>query len=236
MTERDAGVRIATWQIGGPALSAEIGGRVAEWPGLRPAMASAFLFGARIVTCPGGRGRWLSGCCSSSPGCAARRATDLETPAEPSGRSPTQVRLSRAREQPREDRYQARSGCLRVRSGWSRAGRPGRLVRYGGPMGVNESGSAEQGGLVPATVKTTWASAGGVLDRAQATAGMPGKDLIGNRDSAGHMMMDGFIWHSISCVCDSCVCNDKTFRVTFNRQDFRPFMIAEARFPRPVRR
>ena len=95
-------------------------------------------------------------------------------------------------------------------------------------MSVNESGSAEQGGLVPATVKTAWASAGGVLDRAHATAGMPGKDLTGNRDSAGHMMMDGFIWHSISCVCNSCVRNDKTFRVTFNRQDFRPFMIAPA--------
>ena len=87
-------------------------------------------------------------------------------------------------------------------------------------MSVNESGSPEQGGLVPATVKTTWASAGGVLASAQATAGMPGKDLTGNRDSAGHMMMDGFVWHSISCVCNSCVRNDKTFRVTFNRQDF----------------
>ncbi len=110
-------------------------------------------------------------------------------------------------------------------------------------MSVNESGSAEQGGLAPATVKTTRASAGGVLDRAQATAGMPGqatagmpgKDLTGNRDSAGHMIMDGFIWHSISCVCNSCVRNDKTFRVTFNRQDFRPFMIAGARFPQLVR-
>ena len=43
-------------------------------------------------------------------------------------------------------------------------------------MSVNESGSAEQGGLVPATVKTTRAPADGVLDRAHATAGMPGKD------------------------------------------------------------
>ena len=102
-------------------------------------------------------------------------------------------------------------------------------------MSINESGSAEQGGLVPATVKTTLASAEGVLDRAQATAGMPGKDLTGNRDSAGHMIMDGFIWHSISCVCNSCVRNDKAFRVTFNRQDFRPFMIAGVRFPQLVR-
>ena len=102
-------------------------------------------------------------------------------------------------------------------------------------MSINESGSAEQGGLVPATVKTTLASAEGVLDRAQATAGMPGKDLTGNRDSAGSMIMDGFIWHSISCVCHSCVRNDKTFRVTFNRQDFRPFMIAGVRFSQLVR-
>ena len=102
-------------------------------------------------------------------------------------------------------------------------------------MSINESGPAGQGGLAPATVKATRASAGGVLDRAQATAGMPGKDLTGNRDSAGSMIMDGFIWHSISCVCHSCVRNDKTFRVTFNRQDFRPFMIAGARFPQLVR-
>ena len=102
-------------------------------------------------------------------------------------------------------------------------------------MSINESGSAEQGELVPAPVKTTLASAEGVLDRAQATAGMPGKDLTGNRDSAGHMIMDGFIWHSISCVCNSCVRNDETFRVTFNRQDFRPFMIAGVRFSQLVR-
>jgi hypothetical protein len=102
-------------------------------------------------------------------------------------------------------------------------------------MSINESASAEQGGLVTATVKTTGASAGGVLDRAQDTAGMPGKDLTGNRDSTRHTIMDGFIWHSISCVCNSCVCNDKTFRVTFNRQDFRPFMIAGACFPQLVR-
>jgi len=97
-------------------------------------------------------------------------------------------------------------------------------------MSVNESGPAGQGGPVPATVTTTRASAEGVPDRAQAAAGMPGKDLTGNRDAAGHMIMDGFIWHSISCVCNSCVRNDKTFRVTFNRQDFRPFMIVSGGF------
>jgi len=102
-------------------------------------------------------------------------------------------------------------------------------------MSIDESGPAEQGGLVAGTVTTPRASAEGVLDRAQAAAGMPGEDLTGNRDSAGHMIMDGFIWHSISCVCNSCVRNDKTFRVTFNRQDFRPFMIAGARFPQLVR-
>jgi hypothetical protein len=40
-------------------------------------------------------------------------------PAGPSGRSPAQVRLSRARGQSREGRYQARSGCLRDDGGWS---------------------------------------------------------------------------------------------------------------------
>ena len=38
-----------------------------------------------------------------------------------------------------------------------------------------------------------------------------------------HMDMDGFTWHSISCVCSNCVSNDNKFTVTFNRPDFRPY-------------
>jgi len=91
-------------------------------------------------------------------------------------------------------------------------------------MSTGEYGSGEQTGLASATVKATRASTAPVVDYVPAPAGAPERDLMSNFMSAEHMIMDGFIWHSISCACKSCVCNDKKFMITFNRPDFRPYV------------
>jgi len=87
-------------------------------------------------------------------------------------------------------------------------------------MSIRESGPSEQAGQASATVPA--ASATGVLSRAQPRREAPEADLMIKKAPTQHMIMDGFIWHSISCVCHSCVHNDNAFNVTFNRRDFRP--------------
>ena len=105
---------------------------------------------------------------------------------------------------------------------------PGYLVRLIRPQGkaamrTSECGSGEQAALASATVKATRASTAPVLDYAPSRAAMPERDLMSNRRSTEHMILDGFIWHSISCACNSCVRNDNKFMVTLNRPDFRPY-------------
>jgi len=89
-------------------------------------------------------------------------------------------------------------------------------------MSTRESSPSEQAGQAPATVPAARASATGVLSRAQPPQEAPETDLMIKKAPTQHMIMDGFIWHSISCVCHSCVHNDNAFNVTFNRRDFRP--------------
>jgi hypothetical protein len=89
-------------------------------------------------------------------------------------------------------------------------------------MSTNESDSGEQVDLARATVKTTRTSTLRLLDWVQAQAGVPEKDLRSHKGPTDHLIIDGFIWHSISCVCYRCVRNDNTFSVQFNRRDFRP--------------
>ncbi len=91
-------------------------------------------------------------------------------------------------------------------------------------MRTSECGQGEQIGLASATAKATRASTAAVVDYVPAPAEVPERDLLSNFMSAGHMIMDGFIWHSISCACKSCVRNDKKFMITFNRPDFRPYV------------
>jgi hypothetical protein len=88
-------------------------------------------------------------------------------------------------------------------------------------MTTCKCGSAEQAGLASATVKATRASTVPVVDYVPAPARVPERDLMSNSMATEHMIMDGFIWHSISCVCNSCVRNDYKFMITFNRPDFR---------------
>jgi len=88
-------------------------------------------------------------------------------------------------------------------------------------MRTSTSGSSGQIQLVPASAKDTLASIGCVRERVPVWAAEPKM----NQMTTGHIIMDGFIWHSISCVCNTCIRNDKTFRVTFNRQEFRPFLL-----------
>ena len=89
-------------------------------------------------------------------------------------------------------------------------------------MNTSECRSREQAALASATVKATRASTPSVVDYVPVPAGVPEKDLMSNCMSAEHMIMDGFIWHSISCARDSCVRNDYKFMITLNRPDFRP--------------
>ena len=96
------------------------------------------------------------------------------------------------------------------------------------PMSTSESGSGEQAELARATVKTTRTSTGRLLDWIQAHAALPEKDLRSHKGPTEHLIIDGFIWHSISCVCNCCVRNDNSFEVQFNRRDFRPYVIAGA--------
>jgi len=93
-------------------------------------------------------------------------------------------------------------------------------------MSTRESGPSEQAGQVPATVPAAGTSAStsaaGVLSRAQSRQQEPETDRMIKKAPTQHMIIDGFTWHSISCVCHSCVHNDNAFNVTFNRRDFRP--------------
>lgn len=91
-------------------------------------------------------------------------------------------------------------------------------------MSTSDFGSGVQAALASATVKATRASTASVVDYVPVPAGAPEKDLMSNCMSAEHMIMDGYIWHSISCACNSCVRNDKKFMITFNRPDFRPYV------------
>ena len=91
-------------------------------------------------------------------------------------------------------------------------------------MRTSECGSGEPAGLASATVKATRASTACVVDYVPVPAAMPEKDLMSSCTTAEHMIMDGFIWHSISCACNSCVRNDYKFMITFNRPDFRPYV------------
>ena len=91
-------------------------------------------------------------------------------------------------------------------------------------MITSKCGSAEQAGLAAAAVKATRASTAAMVDYVPAPAGVPERDLMSNSMAAEHMIMDGFIWHSISCACNSCVRNDYKFMITFNRPDFRPYV------------
>jgi hypothetical protein len=88
-------------------------------------------------------------------------------------------------------------------------------------MRTSTSGFSGQVQLVPATAKDTLASIGRVRGRVPAWAGEPEMDQV----PAGYIIMDSFVWHSISCACNSCIRNDDTFRVTFSRQDFRPYLL-----------
>lgn len=88
-------------------------------------------------------------------------------------------------------------------------------------MRTRTSGSSGEVQLVPATAKGTLASLGRVQERVPVWAGEPEMDQV----PAGHIIMDGFIWHSISCACNSCIRNDNPFRVTFSRQEFRPYLL-----------
>ena len=90
-------------------------------------------------------------------------------------------------------------------------------------MSTIECGPGEQAALASATVKATGASTAPALDYAPSRAETPETDLMSNRRPAEHMILDGFIWHSISCACNSCVHNDSKFMVTLNRPDFRPY-------------
>ena len=91
-------------------------------------------------------------------------------------------------------------------------------------MSTSKCGSGEQAGLASAAVKATRASTAPMGDYVPAPAGVPQRDLMSNFMAAEHMIMDGFIWHSISCACNSCVRNDYKFMITFNRPDFRPYV------------
>ena len=100
-------------------------------------------------------------------------------------------------------------------------------------MSTSKCGPGEQAGLASAAVKATRAStapmgdyvpAPPMGDYVLAPAGVPERDLMSNFMAAEHMIMDGFIWHSISCACNSCVRNDYKFMITFNRPDFRPYV------------
>jgi hypothetical protein len=91
-------------------------------------------------------------------------------------------------------------------------------------MSTSQCGSGELAELASATMRATRAYTAPVVDHVPAPAGAPERDLTGNRLSAGHMIMDGFIWHSISCACNNCVRNDNKFMITFNRPDFRPYV------------
>jgi hypothetical protein len=87
-------------------------------------------------------------------------------------------------------------------------------------MRTSASGSSGQVELAPSTARATLASIGRVRERLPAWAGEPEMD----QTPAAHIIMDGFIWHSISCACNSCIRNDNAFSVTFNRREFRPYL------------
>jgi len=87
-------------------------------------------------------------------------------------------------------------------------------------MSTSESDSGEQVGLAP--VKITGTSTGRLLDLRQAQMEAPERDSMSHEEPTEHMILDGFIWHSLSCVCNSSVRNDNSFSVQFNRRDFRP--------------
>jgi hypothetical protein len=89
-------------------------------------------------------------------------------------------------------------------------------------MSTHESGRSEQAGQASATAPAVRASATGVLSRPHPRQEAQETDPMIKKAPTEHMIMDGFIWHSISCVCHSCVHNDNAFNVTFNRRDFRP--------------
>ncbi len=93
-------------------------------------------------------------------------------------------------------------------------------------MSVSKTISSEQVHLASAAVIAAQASTGCMPDCAQARPRAPERGLASNKVSSELVIMDGFIWHSISCICDSCVRNDNTFSVTFNRRDFRPYTLA----------
>jgi len=93
-------------------------------------------------------------------------------------------------------------------------------------MSINGSDSREQVELARAAVRTTRASSGWLGGWVQTHVATPEKD--GHAGPTEHLIMDGFIWHSMSCICKCCVRNDNTFCVQFNRQDFRPYMVADA--------
>jgi hypothetical protein len=90
-------------------------------------------------------------------------------------------------------------------------------------MSISKPVSSEQVHLASAAVIAAHPSTGCVPDCAQAGPGAPERDLASNKVSSDLVIIDGFTWHSISCICDSCVRNDNTFSVTFNRRDFRPY-------------
>jgi hypothetical protein len=91
-------------------------------------------------------------------------------------------------------------------------------------MSTSKFSSGEQAGLASATATATRASTAPTVDYGPAPAGVPERDLMSKFMAAEHMIMDGFIWHSISCACNSCVRNDYKFMITFNRPDFRPYV------------
>ncbi len=91
-------------------------------------------------------------------------------------------------------------------------------------MSTSECGSVGQAELASATVKAARAFTASVVDYVPVPAGVPEKDPMSTCMSAEHMIMDGSVWHSISCACNSCVRNDKKFMITFNRPDFRPYV------------
>ena len=89
-------------------------------------------------------------------------------------------------------------------------------------MSTTESRPARAGRAEVAMVKATRMSMGWMPDWAQAQAEAPERDLSGHKGPTEDMIMDGFIWHSISCACNSCVRNDNSFNFQLNRRDFRP--------------
>ncbi len=95
-------------------------------------------------------------------------------------------------------------------------------------MSTTERDSVEQVEPTWATVKATRLSMGWMPDWVQAQVAVPERGLSGHKGPTEHIIMDGFIWHSISCVCDSCVRNDNSFNFQLNRRDFRPYVIAGA--------